>query len=195
MWAKTYLIIRIGQEFLPDSQIRLTEIYFKFNIRSSMSNWLFNDYTDATSLMLVTNDLKTSPTSMRSKSKRKRHQFRLFNSGNWFEFGIILNDFFSSTIWSIQIKVWRTEVKNPKIPGIQPMHNSGLIKKKLESIIVRVPTVIDPWSNRPLFKSSNCAHWSFRNSATRFGVYLPPIMYAASGLLAVEYLEIRLNSA
>ena len=42
--------------------------------------------------------------------------------GNWFEFGIILNDFLSSTIWAIQIKVWRTQVKNPKIPGIQPKY-------------------------------------------------------------------------
>ena len=61
------------------------------------------------------------------------------------------------------------------------------------TIIVRVPTVIDPWLFRPLFKSSNGAHWSFRNSATRFWVNWPPIMYAAWGVLAVEYCEIRLN--
>ena len=40
--------------------------------------------------------------------------------GNCFEFGIILNDFWSSTIWSIQIQVSRTESENPENPGIQP---------------------------------------------------------------------------
>lgn len=36
-------------------------------------------------------------------------------------------------------------------------------------------------------------HLSFRNSATRFKVLVPPIMYAASGLWAVEYSDILLK--
>ena len=39
---------------------------------------------------------------------------------NWFGIHIIWNDFWSSWIWAIQIKVSKTELKNPKIPGIQP---------------------------------------------------------------------------
>ena len=42
--------------------------------------------------------------------------------GNWFEFGIIENDFWSSTIWAIQIHVSFTEFKNPKTPGIHPTY-------------------------------------------------------------------------
>ena len=40
---------------------------------------------------------------------------------------------------------------------------------------------------------ANWVHLSSLNSATRFRVWWPPIMYAASGLLAVEYSEIRLS--
>ena len=39
--------------------------------------------------------------------------------GNWFEFGIIENDFWSSTISAIQIQDSFAGFKNPKIPGIQ----------------------------------------------------------------------------
>ena len=42
--------------------------------------------------------------------------------GNWFKFGIILNDFWSSIIWANQIQVSSAEFKNPKNPGIQPNH-------------------------------------------------------------------------
>ena len=42
-------------------------------------------------------------------------------SGNQFELGIIENDFWSSTIWAIQIQVSFPEFENPKNPGIQPI--------------------------------------------------------------------------
>ena len=38
--------------------------------------------------------------------------------GNWFEFGIILNNFWSSTIWAIPINISSAEFKNP---GIKPI--------------------------------------------------------------------------
>ena len=41
-------------------------------------------------------------------------------TGNWFEFGTIENDFWSSTIWAIQIQVSFLEFENPENPGIQP---------------------------------------------------------------------------
>ena len=53
----------------------------------------------------VTNIWKLSPTHFVSKI---RHQ-HWCNRGNRFKFGIILNDFSSSTIWAIQIKVLFTE--------------------------------------------------------------------------------------
>ena len=37
-------------------------------------------------------------------------------AGNWFEFGLILNDFWSSTIWAIQIQVSLAGLKIQKIP-------------------------------------------------------------------------------
>jgi len=46
--------------------------------------------------------------------------------GNWFEFGIIENDFWSSTIWAIQIQDSFAGFKNFKIPGIQPNYNPDL---------------------------------------------------------------------
>ena len=41
---------------------------------------------------------------------------------NLFGFGIILNDFWSSKIWAIQIKFAFAQFKNRKIPGIQPSY-------------------------------------------------------------------------
>ena len=38
----------------------------------------------------------------------------------WFEFGIIWNDFWSSTTWAIQLQASFTEFNNLKNPGIQP---------------------------------------------------------------------------
>ena len=40
--------------------------------------------------------------------------------GNRIIVGVIPNDFWSSTIWVIQIQVPFTGIKNPKNPGIQP---------------------------------------------------------------------------
>ena len=42
--------------------------------------------------------------------------------GNWFEFGIILNDFGSFTIWAIQNQISLTQLQNRKNPGIQPTY-------------------------------------------------------------------------
>ena len=39
---------------------------------------------------------------------------------NWFEFGIVWNDFWSSAIWGIQIQVSFAAFKNHKNPEIQP---------------------------------------------------------------------------
>ena len=54
--------------------------------------------------------------------------------GNWFEFGIIENDFWSSTIWAIQIQDSFAGFKNPKIPGIQPTYNTMELKIRWESL-------------------------------------------------------------
>ena len=53
-------------------------------------------------------------------AKVKKWIFEVHFPGNWFEFGIIVNDFWSFTIWAIQISVSFAGFKNPKIPGIQP---------------------------------------------------------------------------
>ena len=42
--------------------------------------------------------------------------------GNWFRSGIIWNDFWSITIWAIQIEVSLADLQNRKNPGIQPNH-------------------------------------------------------------------------
>ena len=55
--------------------------------------------------------------------------FSIWFPRNWFNFGIILNDFWSSTIWAIRIQLSCTEFKNPQNPGIQPIH--GLIGHNL----------------------------------------------------------------
>ena len=46
--------------------------------------------------------------------------------GNWFEFGIFGNDFWSSTIGAVQIHVSIIEFENPKNLGIKPTHNLRL---------------------------------------------------------------------
>ena len=43
--------------------------------------------------------------------------------GNRFELGIIKNDFWSSSIWAIQIQVSFPGFEIAKKPGIQPIHN------------------------------------------------------------------------
>jgi len=42
--------------------------------------------------------------------------------GNWFKFGIILDDFSSSKIRAIQIQVQYSEFRNPENPGIHYNH-------------------------------------------------------------------------
>ena len=42
--------------------------------------------------------------------------------GNWFKFGIIENDFWSSRIWAFQIQDSFAGFKNPRIPVMQPMN-------------------------------------------------------------------------
>ena len=55
-------------------------------------------------------------------AKVKNGIFHFSFPGNWFELGIIGNDFSSFTIWAIQIQVSFTAFKNRKNPGIQPIH-------------------------------------------------------------------------
>ena len=67
--------------------------------------------------------------------------------GNWFKFGIILNDFWSSTIWAIQIQLTCTEFKNPKNPGIQPIHalisysNGASLQCSVNELTFPLPTM------------------------------------------------------
>ena len=51
------------------------------------------------------------------KRPRKSLKVEVQFPGNWFEFGIIGNDF-----WAIQIKASYTEFENLKNPRIQPMY-------------------------------------------------------------------------
>ena len=51
--------------------------------------------------------------------KVKKLIFNVQFTGNRFEFGTIENDFWSSTIWAIQIHFSFAEYKNP---GIQPIN-------------------------------------------------------------------------
>ena len=60
------------------------------------------------------------PTYTNAYAKVKKSIFDIQFPGNWFEFGMIENDFWSSTIWAIQIQVSYTEFENPKNPGIEP---------------------------------------------------------------------------
>ena len=55
-------------------------------------------------------------------AKVKKWIFNVWFPGNCFEFDMILNDFWSSTIWTIQIKISFPRAKNPKNPGIQLIH-------------------------------------------------------------------------
>ena len=55
-------------------------------------------------------------------AKVKKIIFDVLFPGNWFEFGIIGNDFRISTIWAIKIQVSFAGFKNPKIHGIKPMY-------------------------------------------------------------------------
>ena len=55
-------------------------------------------------------------------AKVKKWIFKVQFPGNWIKFDIIVNDFWSSIIWAIQIEVSFAGLKNPEIPGIQPRY-------------------------------------------------------------------------
>ena len=58
---------------------------------------------------------------------------RIFDShflDNLFEFGVILNDFWSSIIWAIQIQVSFRELEIPKNPGIQPTYRQKRLSRQ-----------------------------------------------------------------
>ena len=69
------------------------------------------------------------------------------------------------------------------------------------TIIVWWPTEMEPWYSRPCVRSPSFLHWPFLNSAIVGTKYescdlllnFPPMMYAASSVAAVEYLETWLN--
>ena len=48
---------------------------------------------------------------------------------NKFGFGIVWNDFWSSTIWPIQIQILFTVLWNSKNPGIHPSNNGKLLRR------------------------------------------------------------------
>ena len=63
---------------------------------------------------------KNLPTYSNAHANAKKCIFDSQFPGNWFKFGIIENDFWSSTIWAFQIQDSFAGFKNPKIPGILP---------------------------------------------------------------------------
>ena len=77
-------------------------------------------------------------------AKVKNWIFDVYFPGNWFSFGIISNDFWSSTIWVIQIQVSISEFKNPENPGIQPIYNY-IFSISSGSISCQLILTIVPW--------------------------------------------------
>ena len=73
-------------------------------------------------------------------TKVKKLIFDVQYPGNWFEFGIIEYDFWTFTIWTIQIQVSFPEFENPKNPGIQPKygHIQGNDESKISHIDSKV---------------------------------------------------------
>ena len=63
------------------------------------------------------------PTYSNAQAKVKILIFNVQFPGNWYGFGIILNDFRSSTIQAIQIEFSFAQFENPKNPGIQPIYD------------------------------------------------------------------------
>ena len=57
-------------------------------------------------------------------AKVKKWFLHIWPLENWFSLGILWNNIWNSTIW-IQIQVSCTKFKNPKIPGIPPIHGSS----------------------------------------------------------------------
>ena len=67
--------------------------------------------------------LGQNPRNLNSRNaygKSKKCIFSFWFPWNWFNSGIISNDFWSSTIWPNRIQLVCTEFKNPKNPRIQP---------------------------------------------------------------------------
>ena len=84
-----------------------------------------------------------SPTYPNTYAKVTNWIFDVQFPENWFEFDTILNDFWSSTIWAIQIQVSLTEFKNSKNPGIQPNHGTPRVfsKRNFQNAIYEYLTV------------------------------------------------------
>ena len=61
-------------------------------------------------------------TYLNAHANGKKWIFDIKYPGNWFEFSIDSNDFWSSTIWAIQIRFSFNEFENPKNPEILPIH-------------------------------------------------------------------------
>ena len=59
-------------------------------------------------------------TNQNAHAKVIKLVFEVQFPGNKFKFGIIGNDFWSSTIWAIQVSY--TELENPTKSEIQPLH-------------------------------------------------------------------------
>ena len=60
------------------------------------------------------------PTYLNAHAKLNKWIYDIQYPGNRFESDIILNDFWSSTIWASHFRLLLNEVETPKNPGIQP---------------------------------------------------------------------------
>ena len=65
------------------------------------------------------------PTYLNAHAKLNKWIYDIQYPGNRFESDIILNDFWSCSIWEIQIQVSLTEFKNPKNSGIPTFYKTG----------------------------------------------------------------------
>ena len=73
-------------------------------------------------LFIYVKSLPHPPPYPNAHVNAKKMIFDIQYPGNRFEFGIISNDFWSSTIWASHIRLLLNEVETPKNPGIQPSH-------------------------------------------------------------------------
>ena len=92
-------------------------------------------------------------TYLNAHAKIKKLIFDIQFPGNRFQLGIIKNDFWSSTIWAIQIQASFPEFKNPKNPGIQPIHELKMDRFQLWptkfGVVLSLPS---PATNQMLFE-------------------------------------------
>ena len=70
-------------------------------------------------------------------AKVKNWIFDVQFPGNWFDFGVILNNFWSFTIWAIQIQVSITELQIRKKPGIQPRYFRVRVFKGKDVLVLK----------------------------------------------------------